>query len=129
MTRNVANEDSLAWSLALSFTLQHAKQLSDASTSSIKFRARLAELLADLRAGKFHPTTPETAFPDVARKLVLWAVEGFEEMSACPCCTLGHEPLEDDIVGKHDPECPFDGFEYTEAVQRLKEWASGKVPD
>lgn len=124
--RNVANEDRLAWSIAQSFTLTHARQLSDASTSSIKFRARLAELLADLRAGKFHPSTPETSFPDVARKLVLWAIEGFDEMSACPCCTLGHEPVDPDDPQPHDEGCPLIGFEKTRDVEALRAWASGE---
>lgn len=47
--RNVANEDSTAWMMAQSFTLKHVRELSDASKSSIKFRAQLAELLADAR--------------------------------------------------------------------------------
>lgn len=124
--RNIANEDPLAWSLAHDFTHQHVRELTDASTSTIKFRARLAELLADLRAGKFHPIAPTMFFPRVAKGLLQWALENFHDMSACPCCTLGHEPLEDD-VGQHDAGCPLSRFTQTEDVQLLEKWAKSNT--
>lgn len=57
-SRNVANEDPLAWSLATSFTQEHCRELHEMSTSTIRFRARLAELIADVRANRFYPKSP-----------------------------------------------------------------------
>lgn len=59
--RNVANEDRLAWSLAQQFVDKHRREITELPASTIKFRASLAELIADVRANKFHPQSPALA--------------------------------------------------------------------
>ena len=118
--RNVASEDRLAWSLAHNFISANTPDVMATKTSRIKLAARLAELLADLRAGRFHPVSPQMFFPAVAKKLVLHVLAHIDEAQECPLCDLGHIPGED-AEEKHG--CPLVGFEHTTEANLLQEWA------
>jgi hypothetical protein len=68
-------------------------------------------------------------FDSLATGLVLWAIAYLDDAQACPCCTLGHEPEDVEMFSMHDEGCPFQGFERTVEVERLRAWAALRVTD
>ena len=62
--------------------------------------------------------------PQVARGVLLATIEYIEYYSACPFCEAGE--CDDDGGDKnHTTECPLFGYDMTNDIERLREWAKG----
>lgn len=63
-----------------------------------------------------------SAFPSIAKRVLLEAIERLEHFCRCDFCKAG-ECDDDGGDQDHSEECPLWGFDMTDDLERLKAWA------